>query len=268
MANISPFSVVDPKANLAPDVEVGPFCHVGPEVTIGAGSRLLSHVVITGNTTVGINNSFFPNTVIGAVPQDLKYKGSTTRLEIGDNNVIREAVTIHLGTEKGGGVTRVGSNNLLMVNVHIGHDAKIGSRCIIANNVMFAGHVVVHDGANIAGGAAFHHFVTIGEYAYIGGYSRVHHDVPPFVIVDGKDKIRGLNVVGLKRNGFTNDDIAQLEDAVRTLFPRRGKRAFNSILDQFDTQNGINPHVKAMVEFLHRRNQGRHGRYLESQRNK
>jgi len=268
MPTIFPHSVVDPKAKIADDVEIGPFCVVGPDVTLGAGCRLLSHVVVTGHTTVGANNSFFPTSVIGAVPQDLKFKGSTTKLEIGDNNVIREAVTLHLGTEKGGGVTRIGSNNLLMVNCHVGHDVQIGDRCIIANNVMFAGHVVVHDGANIAGGAAFHHFVTVGTFAYIGGYSRVHHDVPPFVIVDGKDKIRGLNVVGLRRNGFSLEDVSQLEEAVRTLFPRRGKRAFNSVLDQFDLQNGINPHVREMIEFLQRRNLGKHGRYLESQRGK
>jgi UDP-N-acetylglucosamine acyltransferase len=154
-----------------------------------------------------------------------------------------------------------------MVNCHIGHDAQFGSKCIIGNNAMIAGHVVCGDGVAMMGGVGVHHFVTIGEYAYIAGYSRVHHDVPPFVKVDGADRVRALNAVGLKRHGFTEDDVDALEDATRRLFFGREK-PFNVTLAEFDLMNGINPHVKRMIDFLHRRNQGKHGRYLEAQRGK
>lgn len=267
MPKISPLSVVDPKANLADDVEVGPFCVIGPDVTLGAGNRLLSHVVITGHTIIGKNNTFFPHTTIGAPPQDLKYKGAPTRLEIGDNNQIRENATIHLGTEKGGHVTRVGSGNLLMVNAHIGHDVQLGNRCVVANNVMFAGHVVCGDHVAIMGGVGVHHFVTIGDFAYIAGYARIHHDIPPFVKVGDGDKIRAINAVGLRRAGFPESDIEALEDCVKRLFIAKDK-PFSVALSEYHLSNGINPHVKRMVEFLKRRDTGINGRYLESLRQK
>jgi len=258
---------VDPKAKLAEDVEVGPFCLVGPDVTLGSGTRLLSHAVVTGHTTLGAGNVIHPYAVIGGDPQDLKYKGAPTRLVIGDNNQIREHVTIHVGTEKGGGVTSVGSNNLLMVNAHIGHDVQLGSRCIIANNVMIAGHVVIGNNVVLNGAAGLNAFVTIGDFAYIGGAARIHHDVPPFVKVSGDDEIRALNTTGLKRAGVSQCDIDALEEAARAIFFNR-RRPFAEAIAEFDTKNGINAHVKQMVEFLHRRNLGKHGRYLESLRNK
>ena len=171
MPKISPLAVVDPKARLAEDVEVGPFCFIGPDVTIGAGCKLLPRATIMGHTTVGRDNVFHPGCVIGDAPQDLKYRGSDTRLEIGNGNNIREHVTIHVGTETGGGITCVGDKNLLMINAHVGHDAHIGSRCIIANNVMLAGHVSIGDNVAIMGGVGIHHFVTVGEYAYLAGYA-------------------------------------------------------------------------------------------------
>jgi UDP-N-acetylglucosamine acyltransferase len=267
MPTISPLSQVDTRAQLADDVEVGPFCVIGPDVVLGAGNKLLSHVVITGHTTVGDGNVFHPHSVVGAPPQDLKYKGAPTRLELGSNNVVRECVTIHIGTEKGGGITRVGSNNLLMVNAHIGHDANIGSRCILANNVMIAGHVVCADNVAMMGAVGVHHFVTIGEFAYIAGAARIHHDVPPFVKVADDDKIRALNSVGLRRAGFADEDIEALEEATRRLFISKQK-PFARALADFDMQNGVNPHVKKMVEFLVRRDSGKHGRYLEGLRAK
>lgn len=263
---ISPLAVVDPQAQLASDVEVGPFCVIGPDVRIGPGCRLMNNVTIIGHTTIGKNNVFFPNAVIGAAPQDRKYKGAPTRLEIGDNNTIREAVTLHIGTEKGGGVTRVGNNNLLMVNVHLGHDVQLGSNGTLANNVMIAGHVVIGDYVNMAGGVGIHHFVTIGDFAFLGGYARIHHDVPPFLKIDGADVVRGLNKVGLARAGYTQADIEALDDACRRLFYR--EKPFAVALAEFDTLNGINPQVKRMIEFLRRRDAGRHGRYLESLRAK
>ncbi len=262
---ISPLSVIDPKAQIADDCEVGPFCMVGPNVVLGPGCRLISHVVISGHTTVGSKNIFFPNAVIGSAPQDKKFRGEPTQLEIGDRNMFREAVTIHLGTAVGGGITRVGDDNLLMVNVHLGHDCQVGSRTVLSNNVMLAGHVVVGNNVVMSGGAAAHHYVTIGDYAFIAGMARIHHDVPPFMKVSDNDKIRALNNEGLKRAGFNGDDIDEIEEAGRRLFFNRDK-PFAAALADFDTQNGIHPQVKLLVEFLRRRDAGKHGRYLESKR--
>jgi UDP-N-acetylglucosamine acyltransferase len=262
MPSISPHSCIDPRASIADDVEIGPFCCVGPDVVLGAGCRLISHVVLTGRTTVGKNNTFFPNSVIGGVPQDKKYRDDPTKLEIGDNNHFREGVTIHIGTPAGIGCTRVGSNNLLMANSHIGHDAQFGDDCILANNVMVAGHVVCGNHVNMMGGVGIHHFVTIGEYAYLGGAARIHHDVPPYMKVDGADQVRGLNTVGLRRAGFSPKDIDELEEACRKLFYRRKPLA--RAMEEFDLMNGISPHIKNLVEFLRRRGVGKHGRHLES----
>lgn len=260
---ISPHAVVDPRAKLAEDVEIGPFCVIGPDVSIGSGCRLMNGVTVIGRTKIGANNVFFSNAVIGGAPQDRKYRGGDTRLEIGDGNTFREAVTIHVGTEKGGGVTRVGDNNLLMVNSHLGHDVHLGSNCTLANNVMIAGHVVIGDSVAMMGGVGIHHFVRIGEFAYLGGYARIHHDVPPFTKVDGADLVRGINVVGLRRSGFAEGDIEALEDACRRLFYREGN-SFASVLSEFHADNGVNARVKRMVEFLRERDLGKHGRYLES----
>lgn len=265
MPKISPLASVDSNANLADDVEVGPFCVIGPDVTVGAGCRLLNNVTLLGHTTIGRNNLFFPNSVIGAPPQDKKFRGEVTRLEIGDNNQFREAVTIHVGTATGVGTTRVGNDNLLMVNCHIGHDAQVGSHCVLANNVMIAGHVVIGDYVGMMGGVGVHHFVTIGDYAYIGGYARIHHDVPPFVKIDGADQVRGLNSVGLRRAGVSEAHIDELETVVRRLFYNRDK-PFSVTLNEYDNANGVNDHVKQMVAFLRRRDAGRHGRHLEAHR--
>jgi UDP-N-acetylglucosamine acyltransferase len=262
---ISPQAVVDEKAEIDESVEIGPFCVIGPHVKIGPGCKLLNNVTILGHTTIGRDNIFFPNAVIGAAPQDLKYRGAPTRLTIGDGNVFREAATVHVGTEKGGGVTRVGNSNLIMINVHLGHDVQLGNRCVISNNVMIAGHVIIDDNVSMMGLVGIHHFVTIGKFAYLGGAARIHHDVPPFVKVDGEDKVRALNTIGLKRAGFSDDDIACLKEAVRKIWFGR-KKAFSQSLAEFALMNGINPHVKEMIEFLRRRDSGKHGRYLEGQR--
>jgi UDP-N-acetylglucosamine acyltransferase len=264
MPKISPQAVVDPKAEIAEDVEVGPFCVIGPDVKIAAGCRLLNSVTVLGKTTIGRDNIFFPNSVFGTAPQDKKYRGAPTQLEIGKGNVFREAVTVHSGTEKGGGVTRIGDDNLLMVNAHIGHDCQVASNCVLANNVMVAGHVVIGNGVAMMGGVGVHHFVTIGDFAYIGGYSRIHRDVPPFVKIDGADEVRGLNTVGLRRAGFRDEDIAALKEACRNLFYR--DKPFAKALADFDTQNGLNEQVRKMIEFLRQRDMGKYGRYQESLR--
>lgn len=266
MSKISPLAVIDPNASIGDDVEIGPFCVIGPHAVIGSGNVLMNSVTILGHTTLGPGNIVYPNVVLGGAPQDKKFKGASTRLEIGGGNHFRESFTAHIGTEKGGGVTRIGNNSLFMVNTHIGHDAQIGNNCIFANNVMIAGHAIVGDTVNLAGAVGVHHFCTVGDYAYIGAYSRITHDAPPFCKTDGHDLVRGLNAVGLARNGFTTDDIDALEEAYKKLFRR--EKPFAIAISEFETQNGINPHVKHLIEFLRRRDKGRHGRYLESLRGK
>jgi UDP-N-acetylglucosamine acyltransferase len=264
---ISPLAAVDPHAKLDNDVEIGPFCVIGPDVTLGPGSRLLNNVTILGHTTAGAQNVFHPNCVVGGTPQDKKYSGGLTRLVIGDNNAIREAVTIHVGTPGGGGITRIGNGNLLMVNAHIGHDCQIGNDCVIANNVMLAGHVVVGNNVVMSGGSASHHYATFGDFVFVAGLAAITHDVPPFVKVSDGDRIRGVNCEGLRRGGFSAQDIEQIEQAVRQLFFSR-KKSFSAVMQEFDLLNGINPHVKTLVEFLRRRDTGKYGRYLESFRHK
>ena len=270
MPRISPHAVVDPRAILADDVEVGPFCVVGPDVTIGTGTKLISHVHISGHTTVGRDNTFFPNSVVGTVPQDLKYKGEPTKLVIGDRNTIREGVTINIGTVTGAEVfgnatTRVGNNNLLMANAHVGHDVQVGDRCIIANNVMLAGHIVIGNNAVISGGAGITAFATVGDYAYLAAFAEVNHDCPPFMKVSGRDEVRALNVVALQRANFSQSDIDALDEAARKLFVSK-RKPFAATLAEYAAKDGLNPHVKHLVDFLRRRDAGVHGRYLEGLR--
>lgn len=265
-AKISDRAIVDPGAVIDPGVEIGPFCVIGPNVRIAAGCVLHNNVTVSGHTSIGRDNIFFPNSVIGTAPQDKKYKGAATRLEIGSGNAFREACTVHVGTEKGGGLTRIGDDNLFMVNSHIGHDALIGSHCVVANNVMIAGHVIVGDYVIMNGGVGINQFVSIGDFAYLTGYARVHHDVPPFCKIDGADQVRGMNKVGMARSGMPAADIAAVDDAYRKLFLKR--RPLLTAMRDFEDLSGHNPHVAQLIEFLRRRNEGRHGRYLESQRAK
>ena len=257
---------IHPKAEIDDDVEIGPFCVIGPNVKIDTGCVLHNNVTISGHTTIGRDNIFFPNSVIGTAPQDKKYKGAATRLEIGAGNAFREACTVHVGTEKGGGLTRIAGDNLFMVNSHIGHDAEIGSHCVVANNVMIAGHVVVGDYVIMNGGVGINQFVTIGDFAYLSGYARIHHDVPPFCKIDGADEVRALNKVGMARAGMSAVDIAAVDEAYRRLFVK--KRPLLTAMREFANLDGANSNVAKLIEFLHRRNEGRHGRYLETLRSK
>ncbi len=219
MRSIHPTAIIDPRAELGENVEIGPYCVVGAYVEIGSGTRLLSHVSITGPTTVGVDNTVYPFSVIGADPQDLKFHGEPSPCIIGDRNVIREHVTVHRGTEVGGGVTRVGSDNLIMVAAHIAHDCLVGSHCVIANQVMIGGHAVVEDCANIGGGAGIHHYTTIGTMSFVGGLCRVKKDVPPYVKVEGDPmEVRGINTIALTRRCFSEDEINALKDAYKRLF--------------------------------------------------
>ena len=264
MPRVSSQAVVHPKALIADDVEIGPFCTVGPLVTLGAGCKLISHMVIDGHTTVGRDNIFYPFSAIGCAPQDRKYKGEDSLLQIGDGNCFREHATVHKGTEIGGNITRVGDHNLIMINCHIAHDVHVGSYCILANNVMLAGHVVCGDGVNMGGSVGVHHFVTLGEYSYIGGLTRIRKDVPPFVKIDESERVVALNKEGLERARFSVEDIEALHAACRRLFRRTQPLA--EIMKVMAEENGHNPQVKKLLDFLHRRDQGLHGRYLEGRR--
>jgi UDP-N-acetylglucosamine acyltransferase len=264
MPKISPWSEVSPKAVLADDVEIGPFCIVGPDVKLGAGCRISSHVVMTGHTTAGVNNVFYPHCVVGADPQDKKFQGETSYLEIGDNNQIRESVTIHTGTSMGGGYTRIGHRNLIMGTCHIAHDVQIANDCILANCVQLAGHIAIGNRANLAGLVGVHHFVSIGEYSYVAGVGRIRHDVPPYVRVDDDGRERALNLEGLRRAKFDPADIEALSVACRKLFLRKRPQAV--AMREFEGMDHLNPHVKILLDFLRRRSASKNGRYLESLR--
>ncbi len=220
---IHPTAVVDPGAEIGENVRIGPYCVIGAEVEIGEGTTLDSHVAVSGPAIIGRDNRFFPFCVIGADPQDLKFKGEHTLVIIGDRNVLREHVTLHRGTSAGGGLTRIGSDNLLMVAAHVAHDCIIGSSTVISNQVMLGGHVHVEDGAIIGGGAGIHHFATIGTLAFVGGLTRVKKDVPPFVRVDGDPaKVRDLNELALRRRNFSVDELQSLQRAFKRLYRENG----------------------------------------------
>lgn len=219
---IHPTAIVDPNAQLAPDVSVGPFSIVGPNVVIGAGTQIGPHCVIDGHTTIGENNQFYRFCSIGGIPQDKKYKGEPTRLEIGNGNMVREYVTMNTGTIQDVGVTRVGDDNWIMAYVHIAHDCQIGSHTIIANNVQLAGHIQIHDWAIIGGSTAAHQFVRIGAHAMVGGNSAIRQDIPPYVIGAG-DPFRpaGINSEGLNRRGFSAESLAAVKEAYKLLYRRQ-----------------------------------------------
>jgi len=223
MATIHPTAIVDSKASLAESVTVGPYCIVGADVVLGEGVDLISHVVVEGRTTIGANTRIFPFASIGHRPQDLKYHGEPSTLEIGSGNQIREYVTMQPGTEGGGMITRVGNDCLFMASAHVAHDCILGDHVIMANNATLAGHVTVGEFAFLGGLSAVHQFVRIGKHAMIGGMSGVEGDVIPFGVVMGnRASLNGLNIVGLKRRGFSRDDIHTLRNAYRLLFAPEG----------------------------------------------
>jgi UDP-N-acetylglucosamine acyltransferase len=219
VTHIHPTAIVAPGARLGSGVEIGPFCTVGPEAEIGDGVRLISHVVVDGITTLGAGALFYPFSTVGMAPQDLKYAGEPTRTEVGARTVVRENVTIHRGTAQGGGVTRVGSDCLLMAVTHVAHDCDLGNGIIIANNVVMGGHVAIGDNAVIGGSAAIHQFVRIGRAAMIGGVSGVEADVAPFGVVMGnRARLAGINVIGLRRRGYDRATIHAVRAAFRDIF--------------------------------------------------
>ncbi len=216
---IHPTAIISKTAKLGLNVEVGPYSIIGDEVKIGDGTIIKSHVVIEGDTEIGKNNVIFPFAAIGLEPQDLKFKGEKSKIIIGDNNKIREHVTIHLGTQDGAMLTKIGNNCLFMVASHIAHDCVIGDGVILANNATLAGHVVVGDNVVIGGLSAVHQFVRIGKGVMIGGMSGVEHDVIPYGLVMGeRASLAGLNIVGMKRNNISREDIHALRNFFKKLF--------------------------------------------------
>lgn len=218
---IHPSSIIDPAAKLGKNVKIGPFSVVGPNVILGDNVELKSHIVIDGCTTIGDESIIFPFASIGTAPQDLKYAGEASKVVIGKKNIIREYVTIQPGTKAGGMITEVGDNNLFMIGTHIAHDCKIGNNCIFANNATLAGHVTVGDNAVIGGLAAVRQYVRIGQGAMIGGLSGVAQDVLPYsTIVSEKPKVDSINILGMKRKGFSIEEIQAVGEVIETLFDR------------------------------------------------
>jgi UDP-N-acetylglucosamine acyltransferase len=218
---IHPTALIEPTARLAPDVEVGPYAIIGKQVIIGKGTRIGAHAVIGDWTEIGENNHIFHQTSVGAPPQDLKYRGEETWTRIGDNNMVREFATIHRGTVSGHGETVVGSNNLFMAYSHVAHDCRIGNNVVMANVATLAGHVTIEDHVILGGLVAVHQFVTIGAHVMVGGGTLIGLDIPPYMIAtSGKRdaKLRGLNLIGLKRRGFTDEAIKNLKKTYKTLF--------------------------------------------------
>ncbi len=222
MSNISPLAYVHPNAVIGENCEIGPFCYIDENVTIGANNKLMNSVTLLPGTRLGNGNTLFPGAVIGAVPQDLKFQGEETTAEVGDNNTIRENVTINRGTAAKG-KTVVGSNNLLMEGMHVAHDVVVGSGCIIGNSTKLAGEVVVDDYAIISASVLVHQFCRIGSYVMVGGGTRSAQDIPPFTMA-AREPVAycGLNIVGLRRCGFSPEIIENIHEAYRLLY-QRGK---------------------------------------------
>ena len=241
-------AIVDSKAKVASSVDIGPYTIIGPNVEIGEDVIIYPHVNISGNTKIGKGNKIYPFASIGNDPQDLKYNGEETKLIIGDNNKIREYVTINPGTEGGGGLTRIGNNCLFMISSHVAHDCYIGNNVIIANNVPLGGHVTIENNVVIGGNSAVQQFTRIGEMAMIGGMTGVLHDVLPYGLSTGNRNIlQGLNLIGLRRAKFDNKDILGLNEAYKEIF------ATKNLTENISKLNGVfkeNPLVKNVVEFI------------------
>jgi UDP-N-acetylglucosamine acyltransferase len=262
--NIHPTAVIAPGAELGADVSVGPYSVIGPQVRIGDGSSIGPQVVIDGVTRIGAENRILGQANVGGAPQDLSYEGEPTHLEVGDRNTIREFVTINRGTVKGGSLTRVGDDCLLMACCHVAHDCDIGSGVVLGNNVLLAGHVQVGEGAIVNGAAAAHQFVTIGRNSYVGGLTRVVQDVPPFMILEGHPaRIRKVNIIGLERADVTREEVQNLRAAFRRLY--RSGEPRGRVLQELDSESP-GPYVRELIEALRRTELGAKGRHRESLR--
>lgn len=242
-------AIIDSKAELDTNVEIGPYSIIKENVSIGAGTVIGSHVVIDPYVTIGKDCHIFQHAAIGAVPQSLKFKGEKTDVKIGRGTIIREFVTVHRGTEFGGGLTEVGEENFLMAYTHIAHDCITGKKVIFANNATLAGHIVVGDNATIGGLVAIHQFVRIGDYAYVGGKSAVVKDIPPYFIASGdRAKLHGLNSVGLKRHGFSQETLSLLKKAYRIIF--RIGITLNEAIERVTAEVEQVPEVVNLIDFI------------------
>ncbi len=259
---IHPTAIVESGAALGTGVQIGAYAVIGADAKVGDNCRIGAHSVVTGNTEMGSECVVHPHAVVGGEPQDLKYHGEPTRLILGARNHIRENVTLNIGTESGGGVTTVGDDCILMACSHVAHDCTVGNRVILANNVMLAGHVQVQDFAILNGGVGIHHFTTVGRFAYVGGLSRITKDIPPFTIVEGHpSRVRGINVIGLKRGGLSDAAIRALKDAYRVLY--RSDRTMADALKGLAAEFAEVPEVIELVSFLRASGGGRQGRQGE-----
>jgi len=246
---IHPTALIDPVAEVHEDVEIGAYAVIGPGVHIGAGTRLGPHVVIKGPTRIGTGNRIFQFASVGDDPQDLKYDGERTELVIGDRNTIREFATINRGTEGGGGITRIGDDNLFMAYIHVAHDCCVGNRTVFANGASLAGHVTVGDHAILAGFACVHQFCTVGEHAFLGLNSVANRDVAPFTLAVGNyAQAHGINKEGLRRRGFSDLTIAALHRAYMALIRQHGKR--EQAVAALQTVAAGHPEVRRFIDFI------------------
>lgn len=253
MTAIHSSAIVDPKAQLDGSVTVGPYAIIGPNVTIGAGTRVGPHVVIEGHTSIGQGNELFQFSSIGAQPQDKKWAGEATRLEIGDRNTIREFCTFNTGTVQGGGVTRLGNDNWISAYVHLAHDCQVGSHTIFSNNAQLAGHVEIGDWVIMSGFANVHQFCKIGAHAFVGMSTSLTQDVPPFVLLNGNPAAaHGVNIEGMKRRGFTREQINGVRTAYKLIY-RSGltlEEAKAALLAEESANPAAAADIRAMREFL------------------
>ena len=267
MSHIHPTAVIDAAAELADDVVIGPYCVVGPHVKIGPATQLMSHVVVTGRTSLGAANRIWYQATLGGDSHDLKYRGEPTELIVGDRNDVREYVTMHIGTANGDGRTTVGDDNLLMVGAHIAHDSHIGDHCVLANNVMLAGHITIEDFAVVSGGAALHHFVTVGRYAFVGGNAGVVHDCPPYMVSDGHPaRVRAVNTIGLQRHGFDEHRLERLKHLCRTLYRRDNGHNQAQVIHAMAQRYGDDPACREVCAFARRAADAPNARHRESLR--
>jgi UDP-N-acetylglucosamine acyltransferase len=252
--SIHPSAIVAEGAVVPASCTVGPYSTIGPDVVLGEECVLVSHVVLDGHTRIGARNTFYPFCAVGVAPQDLKYGGEPTETQIGDDNTIRESVTISRGTTKGGGVTRIGSDNLLMAYVHIGHDSQVGSHCILANCATLAGHVTIEDYASVGAFCPVHQFCTVGQYAFIGGGTIVTQDVLPFSLTSARRENRafGINKVGLTRRGFSPERLQTLQKAFRYLLA--AKLNTSQALEKIKAMTGSDAAI--LAEFVERSQRG------------
>ena len=242
-------AVVSEKADISEGVSIGPYSIIGPDVSIGSDTIIKSHVVITGRTTIGKQNHFYPFSTIGESPQDMKYKGEDTELEIGDRNTIRESCTINRGTIEGTGITRLGNDNWIMAYVHIAHDCKIGSNTVFANNTTLGGHVEVGEYAIFGGFSGAHQFCKIGSHSFLGIYSGLSKDLPPYVMVSGQPAIpRGINLVGLKRRDFTTEQIRNIKNAYKLLYT--SDLRLEEAQEKISALDEVSNELQIMLDFL------------------